>query len=286
MKKVLVFGEIIWDIFSDKAEIGGAPFNLSAHMSSLGLKVDMVSALGNDSLGKDARINLKKWNIGDKYVHTVNAPTGYCKVTLDETGRPSYELADNVSYDNIPITETEGEYDALAFGSLAARGETSLKALQMLLKGKYETVFYDVNVRHPYFCSENAKKLIGYVDILKLSREEAIFLELGSTPDDVCLNVLEKYNNVKQVLLTCDKDGAVLYHREKGKIFSQTPKSKPISTVGAGDSFSACYLANHLNGVAPEICLDRAVILSDYVVTKLGAVMKLPDDLKKKIKKY
>ncbi len=278
-----MFGEIIWDIFSDKAEIGGAPFNLSAHMASLGFKVDMVSALGNDSLGEDARLHLKKWNVGDKYVQTVNAPTGYCRVTLNEMGHPFYELGNNVSYDNIPVTETEKGYNAFVFGSLAVRAETSLKALQMLLQEKYETVFYDVNVRQPYFNPEIAKKLVSFVDILKLSREEAIFLELGSTPDDVCLNVLEKYCNVKQVLLTCDKDGAVLYHREKGKIFSPIPKSKPISTVGAGDSFSACYLANHLNGVTPEICLERAVTLSDYVVTRLGAVMELPCDLKKTI---
>lgn len=283
MKKVLVFGEIIWDVFDDKAEIGGAPFNLSAHISSLGHSVDMVSALGCDKLGADARVHLKKWGVGDKYVHTVKEPTGYCKVTLDEEGHPSYDLASNVAYDNIPITEPHGEYDALAFGSLAVREYSSYKALKKLLERKYKTVFYDINVRMPHFYPELAKELIGYVNILKLSREEALELQLGNSAEEVCLNVLEKYKNVELVLLTCDKDGAILYHREKGKILSPMPKSKPVSTVGAGDSFSACYLANYLNGVDPEICLARAVRLSDYVITKLGAVMEIPVELKKTI---
>lgn len=283
MKKVLVFGEIIWDVFADKAEIGGAPFNLSAHVSSLGHDVNMVSALGDDQLGKDARKHLEKWGVGDKYVHIVDVPTGYCKVTLDEVGHPSYDLASGVAYDNIPITETEEEYDALAFGSLAVREYASYKSLMKLLEGKYKTVFYDVNVRKPHFYPGIAKELIKYVNILKLSREEALDLEMGDNPEAVCLNVLERYPNVEQVLLTCDKDGAILYHREKGKIQSPMPKSKPVSTVGAGDSFSACYLANYLNGVDPEQCLARAVGLSDYVITKLGAVMEIPEELRKTI---
>lgn len=283
MKKVLVFGEIIWDVFDDKAEIGGAPFNLSAHISSLGHKVDMVSALGDDELGREARNHLEKWGVGGKYVHAVDVPTGFCKVTLDKEGHPSYDLASGVAYDNIPITDPCEEYDALAFGSLAIREYASYKALKNLLNKKYRTVFYDVNVRMPHFYSGLAKELIGYVDILKLSREEALELKMGNTPEEVCLNVLERYKNVEQVLLTCDKDGAILYHREKGKIISPMPKSKPLSTVGAGDSFSACYLANYLNGVEPEKCLERAVGLSDYVITKLGAVMEIPAELKKTI---
>ena len=33
--KILSFGEIIWDIYSDKKCIGGAPFNFAAHCARL-----------------------------------------------------------------------------------------------------------------------------------------------------------------------------------------------------------------------------------------------------------
>ena len=63
MSRALVFGEIIWDIFGDDYKIGGAPFNLAAHMSGLSTDVYMVSALGKDELGKKAREHLAKWGI-------------------------------------------------------------------------------------------------------------------------------------------------------------------------------------------------------------------------------
>lgn len=283
MSKILVFGEIIWDIFDDGAQIGGAPFNLSAHLSNLGHDVQMVSALGKDELGKKAKEHLKKWGVGEKYVAEVDYPTGYCKVTLDSDGHPSYMLASDVAYDNIPQTQPEEEYEALAFGSLAVREYNSYKTLKELLKRNYKTVFYDVNVRMPHFYPNIAKELMEYTTIVKISREEALCLEMGSTDEETCLNILAKYPKVEMVLLTCDKDGAIVYHRQLGKIISPMPKSKPLSTVGAGDSFSACYLANYLNGVQTTECLSRAVKLSDYVITVLGAVMELPEELKNSI---
>ena len=52
--KLIVFGEILWDVFGDEKKIGGAPFNFAAHCTKLGMDVDIVSAVGNDELGNRA----------------------------------------------------------------------------------------------------------------------------------------------------------------------------------------------------------------------------------------
>jgi sugar/nucleoside kinase (ribokinase family) len=64
---------------------------------------------------------------------------------------------------------------------------------------------------------------------------------------------------------------------------SNLPKNKVISTVGAGDNFSACFLYNFLHKVSIIECINRAVELSDFVVTALGAVPEYPSDLLEKI---
>ena len=48
--KAIVFGEIIWDIYSEEKVIGGAPFNFSAHLSHLGCEAYLISAVGEDDL--------------------------------------------------------------------------------------------------------------------------------------------------------------------------------------------------------------------------------------------
>ena len=36
MKKVLSYGEILWDVIDGQAKIGGAPFNLAGHLARRG----------------------------------------------------------------------------------------------------------------------------------------------------------------------------------------------------------------------------------------------------------
>ena len=42
--KALFFGEILWDVIENKPYIGGAPFNLAAHMTKMGFKSTLISS--------------------------------------------------------------------------------------------------------------------------------------------------------------------------------------------------------------------------------------------------
>ena len=59
--KILSFGDIIWDVYPDKACIGGALLNFSAHVKKSGAESYLMSAVGNDPLGEDALKKLKKF---------------------------------------------------------------------------------------------------------------------------------------------------------------------------------------------------------------------------------
>ncbi|GAI94626.1 unnamed protein product, partial [marine sediment metagenome] len=52
--KALLFGEILWDIIDSKPYIGGAPFNLAAHLAKMGLESTLISSVGKDALGRKA----------------------------------------------------------------------------------------------------------------------------------------------------------------------------------------------------------------------------------------
>lgn len=283
-KSVLVFGEVLFDIFENKTEIGGAPFNFAAHYAALGGEVQMVSAVGEDALGRVALGELEKRGVGRKYFSTVNLPTGSCKVTL-KNGTPSYELASNVAYDHIPYIEPEEEYDALYFGTLAQRRDISRNTVSELLRRNYREVLLDVNVRKPYLTREILKKSIEKATIVKISREEASYLLPYTSPEHYCETMLAHFPQLHQVILTLDKDGAYVCDRQQGGFLSPKPCSKALSTVGAGDSFCAAYLFHVLSGHSIPTALEAATVLSDYVVTQLGAVPPLPDELRCRILK-
>lgn len=283
-KSVLVFGEVLFDIFENKTEIGGAPFNFAAHYTALGGEAQLVSAVGEDALGRVALEELKRRGIGHKYFSSAKVPTGSCKVTL-KNGMPSYELTSNVAYDYIPYREPKEEYDALYFGTLAQRREISRNTVSELLRRNYREVFLDVNVRKPYFTREILEGSMEKATIVKISREEAPFLVSYTSPEHYCETVLSHFPQLHQVILTLDKDGAYVCHRQQGGFFSPKPCSQALSTVGAGDSFCAAYLFHVLSGHSIPIALEAATELSDYVVTQLDAVPPLPEELRQKVLK-
>ena len=282
--KMIVFGEILWDVFGDEKKIGGAPFNFAAHCVRLGMSADIVSAVGNDDFGDGAISAVKKLNVNTKYIQTVDYKTGRCLVTLND-GTPSYDLVENVAYDNIPVPENLClEADAFYFGTLAQRNTASKQTLERLLKGNYKEIFFDINIRQNYYSAEMIDNSLKNATILKVSREEIGVLGIDGTPEEICDALGAKYNNLKLIIVTLDADGSFVYNvKSQSILYSPKPTAKVVSTVGAGDSFSACFLSNYLNGVEPEECLKRATLLSSYVVTQLGAIPEYPEELKAKI---
>lgn len=283
MSSVLSFGEILWDIFDGKKQLGGAPLNFAAHFAKLGGKADMMSAVGNDRLGDEAIAAVKSHGVGVECVARVDLPTGRCNVTLVD-GSPRYDLICPVAYDAIPLCDTNRTYDALYYGTLACRSKKSLQTLDNLLKIKdIKEHFFDVNIRQNYYTPELLDHLAENATILKVSREEICVFGCDEPLRAVDM-LLCKYPRLNAVALTLDKDGAVFIRRGQKPVYSQKPTGKVVSTVGGGDSFSACLLHGLMSGKDDITAVKRAVTLSDYVVTQLGAIPDYSDELLDRMK--
>jgi len=295
--KVLAFGEVLWDKFGNTREIGGAPFNFCAHLAKLGINSYSLTAIGDDDLGEETLKIIDSLGVKTDFVRTVPYPTGTCIVTTDENGRPGYDLTQPAAWDYIePYTElvnrsAAGEFNLFYFGTLALRSDTSFETLKCLVNtGSFEHIFCDLNLRQSFYSDEIIDFALKTASILKINREEPRHLINNGFADAdnndteraqkyACRSLSEKYA-IKLILLTLDKDGALIYDSGKDKFHSPSkPKSKAVSGVGAGDSFSACFIANFLSGVPTEECAERAILLSDYVVTKYGAVPDYPPEL-------
>ncbi len=296
---ILAFGEILWDIFPDKRMIGGAPFNFSAHLAKLGADVSLVTALGEDALGKEARERLLALGVGDAFVGTTPCLTGVCQVSLNSEGKPSYDLVRGVSYDDIRLTEAARErikkkrFDALYCGTLACREKVSRDTLSELFSlCRFKHILFDINIRQSYYTPEILREGLNRATILKVSREECGVLErcglldidkaaFCSETDFIgafCRAVADAYG-IDTVLFTLDKDGAAVF--QGGVLyFSEKPQSEAVSAVGAGDSFSAAYLYFLQKGEPVPECLKKAVVLSDFVVGHLEAIPAYSDELK------
>ena len=64
----IVFGEILYDCFPDHTCLGGASLNFAWNLRQLGFPVAMVSAVGCDELGQQARGFLQRTDIDQQWV--------------------------------------------------------------------------------------------------------------------------------------------------------------------------------------------------------------------------
>ncbi len=290
--KIIVFGDILWDVFPGKREIGGAAFNFAAHMSKLGADVKMVTAVGMDADGDEALLEAGAFGMDTAGIARVQAPTGRSLVTL-KNGIPDYELPFPAAYDCVPLPRDTTGYmnaDALYLGTLPSRdpnGVTRASALKLLLEGSYREIFFDINIRKQYYSPDFIDAVLSRTTIFKLSRDEISVLGLSGAADNesVCRAICGRYPGIRTVLLTLDSDGAMAYSSSAGTfVYSEKPSVKVVSTVGGGDSLSACFLYNHLLGEPAQDCLRRASALANFVVGHLGAIPAYTPELTAAVK--
>lgn len=289
MNEIVVgMGEALWDVLPEGKKIGGAPANFAYHVSQFGLPSCVVSAIGDDALGKEIIENFTSKGL-DQLIAEVPYPTGTVQVEIDQTGIPLYDIKESVAWDNIPYTE---HLDALAkrtkavcFGSLAQRNVVSRETINHFLdtmpKDDDSLIVFDVNLRQGFYNKEILCKSMQNCNILKINEEELITVSRmfgypGIDLQDKCWILLGKYN-LKMLILTCGINGSYVF--TPGNVsFQPTPKVEVADTVGAGDSFTAAFIASILKGKSVTEAHTIAVKTSAFVCTQKGAMPILPPE--------
>lgn len=291
-KKIVVgLGEVLWDVYPDQALFGGAPANFACHAASLGAEPRIASAVGNDQLGNNALRWMEEHGLDRQWIEVDSIhPTGSVDISLDETGTPQYRFANDVAWDFLDLKphwqELAQTCDAVCFGTLAQRSPSSSNAiLQFLDQTKPSALrVFDVNLRQDFYSADVLRKSLDRTNVLKLNHEELpIVAKLLEIPDEselqTCKLIAERYT-LLAVALTRGAGGSAVYLDKK---WDEKPaaKIKPIDTVGAGDAFSAALIMGILRGKDPKEIHAHAADVAAYVCTQRGAVVPLPDGLKR-----
>ena len=287
---VVGLGEVLWDVLPEGKKLGGAPANFAYHAGQfLGMDETIaVSALGNDKLADETIDALKEHGLND-LLPRVPYPTGTVQVQLDEQGIPTYDIKENVAWDNIPfdddIAAIARNCRAVCFGSLAQRNVVSRATIQKFLDATPDDCvkIFDINLRQQFYTMEIIRESLQRCNILKINDEELVLIGRmfgypGLDIENKCWLILGKYN-LDMLVLTCGTNGSYVF--TPGTMsFRETPKVAVADTVGAGDSFTGSFCAAILNGKPMAEAHKLAVEVSAYVCTQNGAMPKLPEELK------
>lgn len=281
--KVLCFGEMLWDCFTDKHLPGGAPMNVALHLNQLEVEAILISRIGNDKEGKLLLEFLKHRNLPISLIQIDDSqPTGQVIVDNTDTENVGYEIVIPVAWDYIDlnphiIKEVE-QAKALVFGSLSTRSKVSWDTLQNLVKYPLLKVF-DINLRPPYIDYAKIEYLLKYTSILKINEDElkllASYFGLKKSNEMIelfCVYVARKFG-IQLICITLGSKGAIFY--KEGEFFThQGYKVDVKDTVGAGDAFLSGLIKMYLAKKQPNEALDFACKLGAFVASKEGGTPK------------
>ena len=279
-KYVVGLGEALWDVLPEGKKLGGAPANFAFHAGQFGLDAIAVSALGEDKLAEETLEQLNEKGL-NYVMERVPYPTGTVQVELDDNGIPTYNIKENVAWDNIPFSaEVENVAKntlAVCWGSLAQRNVVSRDTIYKFLDATPKDCLkiFDINLRQNFYTKEVIQESIKRCNVLKINDEELMqigrmFGYPGLDIENKCWLILGKYD-LDMLVLTCGVNGSYVF--TAGQIsYQETPRVEVADTVGAGDSFTGSFCAALLSGKSVKEAHELAVQVSAFVCTQNEAM--------------
>jgi fructokinase len=204
-KRILVLGEVLWDVFEQSARLGGAPLNFAAHLKRLGCDPLLISAVGNDELGDRTAQSMEKLGLDTRFVQkTGEFQTGTAQVHLGPGDQTRFAIARPAAYDSVSISAErlsllqEWAPTWLYYGTLFSHLPHGKAVLDRLLGAFPPSLrFYDLNLRSGYYYAALVTELLGAADVVKLNEEELTavhdFTGLPSRLESFCREASQRF---------------------------------------------------------------------------------------------
>lgn len=284
-EKIILFGEVLADIFDDRRVFGGAPFNVAHHLKAFGLHPVLISRIGNDELGRELLARIKDAGMDDCGIQLDDLhPTGQVMVHLEERGH-RFEILPEQAYDFIHAGMSHSialavRPQLIYFGTLAQRKAISAHALVTLLlsnQGKVPCLL-DINLRKPWYDLHTIEHSLIHANLIKINQEEldvlALLFRLTGVSRVQKAAALLKQFDLDSMLITCGEEGAWQFDKD-GKVSTINgliSSRSVMDTVGAGDGFAAVYILGLLRKWPIMLTLSRANAFAAALCEIRGAI--------------
>ena len=290
---IVALGELLWDLLPTGPRAGGAPFNFAFHCHQLGHPSAIVSAVGDDDLGRALRGEVRRLGLSDEFIQTdPDHPTGTVAVAVDAAGVPTYTIADNVAWDHVrwqPGLQSQAlAADAICLGTLAQRRHRSRETIRQFVREAAAAclVVCDLNLRPPFVEPAVIYDSVRLADWLKVSEAEAeavvdafhLTIATGLTPGGpqfwqrLLPTALPPADAV--FVVTRGENGCIVGDRRE--VFELPGRAVAVAdTVGAGDAFTAALLTQHLEGKPLAEAARFANAYAAVVASKPGGTPRI-----------
>ncbi len=252
---------------------GGGATNSAAALANLGLKVKVLTKLGDDHDAKLILHELKSYKVSNICLNYSKKSTDSATIISSSKEKDRIIYVDKGASLDLKVTDfkkkqlnTKWVYLASLIGDSF---ETAIDLVQMIKKSDTRVIF-NPSLYLAKLGKTELKPILQNTSILILNKEEAQALLKVETPSFKRLLTSLQKLGPKVVVITNGHE--VFYAIDpKKKVYAITPPEVPrIHTAGAGDAFAASFLAGVINGETFENSLRLGQLNASSVIQKIG----------------
>lgn len=234
---------------------GGKGANQALAARRLGATVSLVAAVGDDEIAEAALALLEQAGVDLSrcWMHE-SLPTGVAVILVDSHGENQIAVAPGA---NRSLTA-----DSLELGTD--------EAIMCQLEIPIETVQAAAASTTGFFCLNAAPARAVPKEVLKRA-DLVVVNEVEHATLGVDLSEVRGL-----VALTLGSAGATLYRHGRAVAKATPPRVEVVDAVGAGDCFVAALTVGLLDGLSPDLALQRAVVAGALATTVEGAQEAMP----------
>jgi len=267
---------------------GGDTLNTAVYLARLGIGVDYITALGNDSLSDEMVEVWRAEGIGTTKVARLKGklPGIYMIETNEEGERRFFHWRESSAARQLmDLSETDGilksltGYDIVYFSAITLsifnpEGREKLLGAIRLARGQGARIVFDTNFRARGWGDRDEVRAafegaFATSDIVLASTEDM----LPVYPDETDEQLIQHVGSTEAILKLLDPGSIVRFEGVLHEVTPEPVTNAVVDTTAAGDSFAAAYIAARLGGVDPVEAARAGHRLAGVVVCYPGAII-------------
>ena len=280
--RMVVFGEILYDIFAEGDEVlGGSAFNLAWNLAGMGLNPLLISRIGRDNRGRAILEAMEGFGLDTSGVQQDDTlHTGIMEISSkggkEKTHIPRSQAFDAIDMDEALKTVENVNASLLYHGTLPIRSKKSRTALDEIKKYLNKPVYVDVNMQPSSLRSESVMEFIEGSHWVQANMDELEMLvgaiSFVGLDQSKMINYLLDITKVKGLIVTMGKEGALYAIGDTSETIEQASFPSFVDTHGCGDAFASAMVAGLHSNWPLKFAVERANDFAAKVCQLKGAI--------------
>lgn len=293
MTKIACLGECMIELKQAHSGLysrgyGGDTLNTAVYLARLGVAVDYITALGDDSLSEEMLAGWTVEGVGTRQVLRLSDKLpGIYLIQTDEKGeRRFFHWRENSAARRLmDLPETDGILNSLASYDLVYLSAITLSLYDENGRGRLVAALRRAREHGTRVAFDTNFRVRGWpdLDIARAAYRDAFAVAdivLASTEDLLPLypresneGLLARISGPEAVLKLSEPASILRFEGVCHRVTADPVAAPVIDTTAAGDSFAAAYLAARLEGANPVEAARAGHRLAGVVVCHPGAII-------------